>query len=56
MASRFGRWGGTGDDLYRMKRSELERRLRTNGCYLKREGRSHSTWITPQIGGIDQSG
>ncbi len=31
-----------------MKRSELEKRLRKVGCYLKREGGSHSLWINPQ--------
>ncbi|TVR67229.1 MAG: type II toxin-antitoxin system HicA family toxin [Spirochaetaceae bacterium] len=36
-----------------MKRSELERRLRRNGCYLKREGRSHSIWVNPQTGVIE---
>ncbi len=33
-----------------MKRRELERRLRIAGCYLKREGRSHSLWINPKTG------
>ncbi len=28
-----------------MKRRDLERRLRIAGCYLKREGASHSLWI-----------
>ena len=28
-----------------MKRKELERKLRQAGCYLKREGSSHSLWI-----------
>ena len=28
-----------------MKRRELEKRLRHAGCYLKREGGSHSLWI-----------
>ena len=28
-----------------MKRKDLERRLRIAGCYLKREGSSHSLWI-----------
>ncbi|MEB3227615.1 MAG: type II toxin-antitoxin system HicA family toxin [Synechocystis sp.] len=31
-----------------MKRKELERRLRQAGCYLKREGASHSLWINPK--------
>lgn len=33
-----------------MKRRVLLRHLRRNGCYLKREGRSHSLWINPQTG------
>ena len=33
-----------------MKRKELERLLRKAGCYLKREGRSHSLWINPSTG------
>jgi len=33
-----------------MKRRELERRLRIEGCYLKREGSSHSLWINPKNG------
>ncbi len=33
-----------------MKRRELERRLRIAGCYLKREGSSHSLWINPKNG------
>jgi predicted RNA binding protein YcfA (HicA-like mRNA interferase family) len=33
-----------------MKRRELERRLRFAGCYLKREGGSHSLWIDPRTG------
>ena len=28
-----------------MKRRDLERRLRIAGCYLKREGGSHSLWM-----------
>lgn len=35
-----------------MKRKELEKRLRRAGCYLKREGASHSLWINPQTGVI----
>ncbi len=34
----------------RMKRHELERQLRISGCYLKREGNSHSLWINPKTG------
>ena len=36
-----------------MKRRELERRLRIAGCYLKREGKSHSLWINPKTGVIE---
>ena len=36
-----------------MKRQELEKKLRKAGCYLKREGASHSLWINPQTGVID---
>ena len=36
-----------------MKRFELERRLRMSGCYLKREGGSHSLWINPKTGVIE---
>ena len=33
-----------------MKLRDLERRLRIAGCYLKREGCSHSLWINPKNG------
>ena len=33
-----------------MKRKRLETRLRIAGCYLKREGSSHSLWINPNTG------
>ena len=36
-----------------MKRKDLERRLRMAGCYLKREGASHSLWINPGTGAIE---
>ena len=36
-----------------MKRRELERRLRIAGCYLKREGKSHSLWTNPKTGVIE---
>jgi predicted RNA binding protein YcfA (HicA-like mRNA interferase family) len=36
-----------------MKRSDLERRLRIAGCYLKREGGSHSLWLNPRTGVIE---
>jgi mRNA interferase HicA len=36
-----------------MKREELLKRLRLSGCYLKREGRSHSLWCNPQSGHVE---
>ncbi|HDZ78151.1 MAG TPA: addiction module toxin, HicA family [Gammaproteobacteria bacterium] len=36
-----------------MKRRELERRLRISGCYLKREGNSHSLWMNPKNGVVE---
>ena len=36
-----------------MKRRDLERKLRIAGCYLKREGRSHSLWVNPKTGIIE---
>ena len=36
-----------------MKRKDLEKKLRLAGCYLKREGSSHSLWINPQIAVIE---
>ena len=36
-----------------MKRRYLERKLRIAGCYLKREGASHSLWINPKNGAIE---
>jgi len=36
-----------------MKRHVLERRLRIVGCYLKREGKSHSLWINQKTGVIE---
>jgi len=36
-----------------MKRRDLERRLRIAGCYLKREGASHSLWINPKNGAME---
>ncbi len=36
-----------------MKRRDLERKLRIAGCYLKREGGSHSLWINPKTGTIE---
>jgi hypothetical protein len=36
-----------------MKRRDLEQRLRIAGCYLKREGASHSLWINPKNGAME---
>ncbi len=36
-----------------MKRNTLLRHLRRNGCYLKREGRSHSLWCNPNTGHVE---
>ena len=36
-----------------MRRRDLERKLRIAGCYLKREGRSHSLWINPKNGAVE---
>jgi len=36
-----------------MKRQDLERRMRIAGCYLKREGASHSLWINPKSGATE---
>lgn len=36
-----------------MKRRDLERKLRIAGCYLKREGASHSLWINPKSGVVE---
>ncbi|WP_025209353.1 type II toxin-antitoxin system HicA family toxin [Hippea sp. KM1] len=36
-----------------MNRRDLERKLRIAGCYIKREGRSHSLWINPKTGVIE---
>jgi mRNA interferase HicA len=36
-----------------MKRNILEKKLRKAGCYLKREGASHSLWINPKSGNIE---
>jgi predicted RNA binding protein YcfA (HicA-like mRNA interferase family) len=36
-----------------MKREALLRHLRTHGCYLKREGGSHSLWSNPKTGRIE---
>jgi mRNA interferase HicA len=36
-----------------MKRIDLERKLRIAGCYLKREGGSHSLWMNLKTGVIE---
>ena len=36
-----------------MKKRDLEQRLRMKGCYLKREGRSHSLWTNPCTGVVE---
>jgi predicted RNA binding protein YcfA (HicA-like mRNA interferase family) len=36
-----------------MRRRDLERKLRIAGCYMKREGASHSLWINPKNGAIE---
>jgi len=36
-----------------MKRRELEKRLRVAGCFLKREGSSHSLWMNSRTGIIE---
>ena len=36
-----------------MKRGDLERHLRRHGCYLKREGSSHSLWSNPATGAVE---
>ena len=36
-----------------MKRGDLLRHLRRHGCYLKREGASHSLWCNPTTGAVE---
>jgi len=36
-----------------VKRADLEKKLRIAGCYLKRQGRSHSLWINHKTGVIE---
>ncbi|MCY3777171.1 MAG: type II toxin-antitoxin system HicA family toxin [Candidatus Aminicenantes bacterium] len=36
-----------------MKRSGLLRHLRRHGCFLKREGRSHSLWCNRNTGAVE---
>jgi mRNA interferase HicA len=35
-----------------VKRGDLLRHLRQHGCYLKREGSSHSLWCNPGTGAV----
>jgi len=36
-----------------MKRSTLLKHLRKHGCYLKKEGSSHSLWCNPLTGHVE---
>jgi len=36
-----------------VKRTALLQHLRKHGCFLKREGRSHSLWCSPGTGAIE---
>jgi len=36
-----------------MKRQTLLRHLRWYGCYLKKEGSSHSLWMNPSSGAVE---
>lgn len=36
-----------------MKRRDVERKLRIAGCYVKREGASHSIWVNPKTGVVE---
>ena len=36
-----------------MKRRDIERKLRIVGCYMKREGGSHSLWVNPKNGVVE---
>jgi len=36
-----------------MKRQALLKHLRKHGCFLKREGRSHSLWCNPLTGRVE---
>jgi len=35
-----------------MKRESLLKHLRRHGCFLEREGRSHSLWTNPNTGAV----
>ena len=36
-----------------MKKADLEKKLRKAGCFLKREGASHSLWMNPKTGAVE---
>jgi mRNA interferase HicA len=36
-----------------MKQRDLEKKLRIAGCFLKREGGSHSLWVNPKTGVVE---
>ena len=36
-----------------MNRGKLLRHLRFHGCFIKREGRSHSLWVNPRTGAVE---
>lgn len=36
-----------------MKKADLEKKLRKAGCFLKREGASHSLWMNPKTGVVE---
>ena len=36
-----------------MKQEALLRHLRKHGCYLKREGSSHTLWCNPKTGQVE---
>jgi mRNA interferase HicA len=36
-----------------LKRGDLLRHLRRHGCYLKREGGSHSLWTNPRTAAVE---
>lgn len=36
-----------------MNQGALLRHLRRHGCFLKREGRSHSLWSNPSTGAVE---
>ncbi|MDY7030040.1 MAG: type II toxin-antitoxin system HicA family toxin [Spirochaetota bacterium] len=36
-----------------MKKADLEKKLRKAGCFLKREGSSHSLWMNPKTGVVE---